>query len=691
MPEKSIKIEKLIKWLPLGAILLGFFGIYIQAAIFRELSVFLGSNELLIAIFLLLWLLAAGMGSIIFRNKRFWLNLLVFTAFSAISIPLFRLIAISILPDAGMIYDGSSVFIVSMVGILPIAFFDGAAFASLSKLSHEPRKIYALEGFGAFLGGIVSLFAIGRFDIALSAVIFGILIFALLTIPYRKWMLLFLFILILAGISLPIYENRLFSNHFNDSEIIEIRDARSGRVFITSIDDEKYFYINSNLKGTSSDSLDAAMWLHSFMMANNNIESALLFGGALSGINKQMNLYDISNLIYYEPDPEIIKMLEKYFPARLEGVSYRSGNIRKALKDRSFDAILYAPSMPDDLSSNSFYSYETFDYIANSLSDDGKLCIFLSTGQNYLTGRELQLSGSLWHTIDSVFAYSEAFFLDGNTMIVGYSEEPKEPYRDRIDITNVPEGLYFSPSAITMQFNSLRQDNFRDQIGDMANYPINHDLKPVAYYFGFTQFASLSGFAIPDFLREKKRWPVFLGILILIVLSLIDRFFFRRKAFPIRAAFFGGIFGLGVQIIWLLMFQIALGNIFWAFGLLSGIFLMGASAAAWIGAKKLRTGTIFSAMIIIIILGFVSLNFANKAFYAPISILLILSSGLLVGFLYSDLLTRRIFSYSPGLLYASDLFGACISAFLPTLILTPIFGIGITLMIIAVMLITIFI
>ena len=147
------------------------------------------------------------------------------------------------------------------------------------------------------------------------------------------------------------------------------------------------------------------------------------------------------------------------------------------------------------------------------------------------------------------------------------------------------------------------------------------------------------------------------------------------------SVFTTGFSGMSFVLTSLLAYQAIYGYVYEMIGALSAFFMIG----LWGGtlfAKELKNppGTLLllETMTILLVLASPFLFKAEFFFYC-----LILISGILTGGQFSAASLSFGEPGSGGTLYAIDLFGSCLGAFVPSIILVPLFGISHALLFIA--------
>lgn len=673
----------------IAAFAIGFYGMLSQTIIFRELAANLHTNELLITIFLVLWLISAALGSIAFRRhtKGIIPIGIAFFSYPTIAPIVVRWGTKLAIGSIGVIPSLGDVVTVSAMAVVPIALSGGMLFAILAQKTSEPRMIYSLEGFGAMTGGAVALLLLSIIPpLAMlgifSTLSFGVFLFILRPV-YAIGALLIMPLLLCER---PIASKLTLSLFGADS--VSAQESIYERITDARLDNSYYLYRNATLSGFSGDSISAQMWLQPILWGIGRDSLNILFiGGAAQGVAGEAMRHNANSLYLWELDPmyvSTLKRVSKRFRREMEGINIVHGNPEKQIKRLAgyLDLIVISPGKPTTLQENRLWSQSFFHTTYNTMKADGFLACYVSVGQNQLLPSERELVGSLLRTIKDVFPYVEFYYLDGAVLIVAGKGYPMNlgAIMKKTDSLVPLSGLAYSRRVIALQFNALRQKPFLNEIGDAALYQRNTSLKPVGYLLGLLHFERAGGEKILGTIYRK---PLFLWLIItaaIVFLLWVAFFAGHRQQKPFGeswAALTGGVWGIGSNLICLTIFQARLGMVYWAFGFLSGLFLMGSALGA---LSHKRTGispqAIFIAASILLAVATLSIlvlaGLPEWLVFAYVSILSSIS-GWLIGTLFAALVAKA-FSDSPGLLYGLDLIGASTAGILVGFFILPFMG-----------------
>jgi len=316
----------------------------------------------------------------------------------------------------------------------------------------------------------------------------------------------------------------------------------------------------------------------------------------------------------------------------------------------------------------------------------------MPSSENYLPPEVAFFNRSIFRTLKTVFAHVSV--IPGQSLILLAHQNPLDispsvlsnRYRARRLQT-----IAVVPSYFPIKLDKARIAFFEESLSGGSATALNRDFAPVSYRYYW------------DVWRLKFRSPShFLGLILSAIAVLFAVKYFARK----RAGFFKsreravifllGFSGMVYEILLLFAFQATQGYLYGRIGLLFALFMAGLALGSALGRGKIfRVGsrrTFFLLCLVQAVLGLAAglfLHFlssgASGVFIplhsAPYYFFMFLAGGIPgLGF---SLLSR---SSPAGGLYAADLWGGALGAFLTGLFLVPLFGLISLFRIIAVML-----
>ena len=649
----------------ISAFLLGVYTVYVQTIMLRELFAVFGFSELLFALILFFWLVWGALGSFTYRKGSVGLQFAILGIFGVLTPVLVRALAIFLRPQFGLATPTINVALAGLIGTA-VAFFDGRAFSAMAR-SGDTHKLYAFEGIGAFVGGILSIIALGilsRPAISILALFLLIPIYA----QSKRNSLLYLSILILAvfisSLVFPIFSKTLWQGF----KIVEF-DSPYGRISLLERQGENYIYENGKLVLSGGDSLSAEQIVHPIMWAKNSPKNIVLVGGLFKGALRDILKHNPERVILPFPDNKLLTSAIAMFPSIRNSVDDERVDIVEQdpryffrHQNRLYDVIISMPGFPSSGADNRFWTVEYFEQLRSSLADSGIVGVAIPVGANYLSEYQAELCSSVWKTFLKVFPDGEIYFLDAAVLMVSGKNKKLNLAKTLINAKYLRDvhSVTVPKSYLPILFQSQREMTLHRQLREAKFTQMNRDWHPLAYLWGILEQSYLSNTKIPTsiFVNGSKK-SLILGLFFMGIIFISTVFF--KKYSALIWVMTGGIWGMFSQTLFILLLQANFGNLYWLIGLATGTFLLGTSSGSILGAKLNRN--IYGAISIVLLLIILICVYGNLGNYIPLLlfILIFLLSGLVSGLIFGFC---AIMFGDGGKLYGADLIGAGIGTML---------------------------
>jgi len=672
-------------------VLLGFVSIMAQLVLLREFIKTLHGNELVIGIFLALWMILTSIGAWIgsgykARISRETLIGLLLTLSATPLLVYLLLILITrfiFLPgyEPGMI--ASTTYIVLFIGLYNL--ISGFLFAYLSRSAkglQAGASFYMLDSLGALVGGVLfGLILVLFFDNiqVLTCLFFitGVTVILFFGFParlVRRIVLLVLGALLFTLVLFPGTRNTLEGLRYKHETILESKDTPYGNLTFTEKDGQVTGYLDRNPVLSSSDLVRAEEAVHYPSLQHPDPGSFLLIGGGLSGHLTEVIKYKPEKFDYCEADPSIFRLGREHLPAPeahhfnfipMDGRSW----LMKA-DHQTYDVIISATGDPLTIGWNRYYTEEFFQLVHKHLSPGGIFCMQLSAGGNYVNDQGSDLLSINYHTLTQVF--------DHVTLVPGYatyflaSEKPVS-----LDFPSLLEErtittTYVHPDYLDASHLSFNSDQLLDRIS-LESTKTNSDLWPRLFFSSLSNLDS----------RMGGHSLVVSGILSLLVFFALLFSYNPKKA----GMFVAGFTGAGIQILLIMVMQSLYGFAYKVAPIMITVFMAGIVAGAQFWKNFWRTPSLSKLtglmwiMGITAALGVILLKtdqlFTHRVPGQLVLGLLNLIPGIIVGSVYgmSVAMTTQDGSSGIGKLYSADLAGAALGTFIPALVILPLIGV----------------
>ena len=680
------------------AFITGLLAIVTQTLLYREISIVVKSNELILGVILASWLIFVGLGSLIsFMGAKFRVSVIAFIIACCISMVWVHLNSIWFTPEMGAIWPFSRTLLLIAISVFPPAFLNGTLFSSLTRKFMnvgDPSKIYIYEGFGSLCGGILSLILVTLIPSRVIMPLFVAIGFSgILSVEYRKkGRLVFIILTLLAFISihlLNVLDNDLFEK-LRPGYSLERFESANGPIEIAERENEFYLFKNGVYIGSSGDSLKLMPIVYSTMPPIDGEKRILIHGGILDGAVNALQKYDSTQITCLLSNKKVLSVGASTFRnyRNLQGQKIHTifGDPRRsiALADGKFDIVYLFPGIPQSSLSARLITRETFARIHSKLNDNGRIIVAFPGSPNIIDIQIANILSSVKQSMQSVFDSASVYLINGMAVIVA-------PDNDQLG-ENIRLGKIYSPdprypkgmlSAMTDKF---RNDDIRRRISETSIEP-NTDSHPVAFMVGLILWENLADSGLISFFSR-----IDIKIWLLIILSAativsISEYVFTKHHFTVPAlSVFSGAIGMACTIISLYSFQLAVGKLYAALGILSALFLFGSVIGARISSTTEKITPVRWRLLAILIIPMITGIIKIVSFAPPVWLGLTIFGifhiyiGFIVGTLYPILLkwsSRTSFAgnKAAGIFYGLDLIGSSIAAPLVGVVLVPSMGI----------------
>ncbi len=686
----------------LPAFLLGFLATSFQIYLLREFVVHFYGNELTFGFVLAAWLFWSGVGSLtapylLLRSERlpFYYAASLFLFLFCLAVLRFSRVIMNRLPTEVTGLVPALVF--SLVLAFLLSFPLGLFFVVNSRLLEgDVSRVYLLEALGATAGALaVHFILIPTFSnwagcgilVAASALL--LVSWAGLSKQGRLWIFAGAAALSVTFILLDIPSQKALWRPF---KLIATKDTPYGKMHVIRRDEQISFYSNGLLISSHPDLGAAEESVHFALLQNPEAREVLLIGGGTGGACGEILKYPLIHCDYVEIDPSVIRLSRRYSPEEIQDalkdprirIIHEDGRAYVARTEKLYDAILLDLPAPATAQLNRFYTLEFFLLVRERLRPAGVFSFSLPSAENYISPELQEFLGILYGTLKKVFP--EVLAVPGNTNIflssaskLSIDPEDLEEEIERWGLKN----RYVTQGMLSARLNPLRVDDLSQKM--IKSTPrINHDLRPVSYYFHSvlwaSQFRGVEAAALQFLASVPSYWIlkiplVFFGLLLLgMGLGLRTSPF--RYLLPLAILGFSTIL---VEIAILIIYQASFGYVYGKIAFLLAAFMAGLflGSMALIRRKKASVVDLLALEggFLILLLFIAETTAATVSEIAPF--LALLAAGFAGGALF--ITANRLFLRERrqlGLGYGIELLGSFLGVLLASSIIIPLFGVA---------------
>jgi spermidine synthase len=469
---------------------------------------------------------------------------------------------------------------------------------------------------------------------------------------------------------------------------------------------------------TIPDDFYAEESVHLALLEHPEPQQVLLLGGGMSGSLKEILKHNaVQHIDYVELDPTVIQMAKDQLPAsetvilKNSRISYHFFDGRFFLKSHAsikYDVIIANIPEPSSTLLNRFYTREFFEEVKNRLNSGGIFAFRVTSAENYIQQPLAQFLCCLYTTLKAVFP--EVITIPGHTNHFMASSAPQLLTDDvtillqRLKARKI-ETIFVNEYFLPFRMTSERINYLHSQIAQAEPKLINHDFAPIAYFFDIILWGSHSTIDFNELFQFLLKWKNSLYIFLLLIFCLVIGLNIKSSRkdslqFPVSSGVFSvGFSQIGLEVGLILAFQALYGYAYYQVSLILAGFMLGLTLGSiWATYRmqsiqklplnfiKVQMSMGLFPLLIIGILFLLARSDLEK--FSPfltefIFFILITGVGGIGGLHFtvaSAIKTQRLDSpeRAGGKIYAFDLYGAGLGAFLTSSFLIPLFGIFLT-------------
>lgn len=666
----------------------GLLSILGQVILFRELLSSFSGNELPIIFGLGIVIFSSSLGALTtYKTEEKRLSFLFFIF--ALTFTFLFILSSSLRPifnvPKGLILPLEKQLLASLFLIFPFGFIAGKLFAESSILYVEKKgKIshaYALDTFGAAVGGFISLLAnILKINQSFVALFVIFLSFFISSLYKWKWFKALIILILFFSSITPFEKLHLKILRLDEPHLKEIKETPFGRLSLSTYKEQVFLHLNNNLIMESQSPYKEEL-VHIGALFSKRLEKVLLIGGTPEGFIEEIEKFCPKKVIAIENDEALFLLPKKYLGydhlKNLHSIDVKVliGEGRKFINSskEKFDLVILNSSEPSTLSENRFFTYEFFLNVKNALTDEGVFIFRLKSSENYLTPMMIARNISILKALKDVFR-NILILHSGN--LIALSSKGRiynlQEILKKFNNLNV-ESRLITENYIKYLFLNDRTEKWKTLL-DASEIEPNKDLNPKSYFETIILQTSRFFPKIStnlNFLTYSKNLTYFLIFTTFLLLIFLK----KNKAY--LYAFLSGFSCMAYETILLLFYQTKFGLIYKEIGILLSLFMAGLGIGSrFLFAKPLNKKTLFILFLFYIFLSTLLVLIINRILLTFIFYLIFLIFGTISGSIFkiADQTLNNFSGNNIKKLLFFDLLGGSVAALLFPLFIIPLFG-----------------
>lgn len=556
---------------------------------------------------------------------------------------------------------------------------------------HRAGRVYLVDCLGSLAGGALFSFALVTWftPFQSAALLFGANWLAAALLNFRKvWRLAALAACgVAAGLLFVakdwdrVTTERLFSG----VELQWQKHSRYGHLAATRSGNETTTWLSNLPVATSGNPLAAEEAVHFALAQCSQPKRVLLLSGGVAGTIREALKHAPEQVDLVEVDPDLLALVRTTDPAASDPrVTLIAGDARHFVRSsrRQYDAIILDSPAPYSLQANRNFTIEFFRCVRERLAPGGVFSFRLPGSENLIASANALMLATAAQSLRAVFPETAAVPGDSVIFLAGSRPLRLDDVPARLKARDVPT-LSITPQWLAGRLTEERVRDLQRMLS--GNAAPNRDFFPRGYYAALRYWLERfgSGFGPPVFLA--------IALAVALVLALGA----EKHRVPSTALAASGFAGLGLEVVLLAGFQIVQGSLYQELSLIVTAFLGGAAAGSWAGLRT-RGGagssllrleillTVASFLTAPALIGLHALALpAGWEWLVPLAFAMLNGiAGFLVGaefqpavaWLTSASHGRIGEAAAAGRLYALDVLGACLGAVSVAVFLLPAAG-----------------
>ncbi len=733
-----------------------------QVLLLRVFLTVVEENEMVLGIFYASWFLGIYIGAwlaahICYQGDRLTILTLTILVFQAFLLPLLvislQTIRTNLAIPAAEYLGFWRLIAIAMIHLALFGFLTGMAFPLLCRLTSERTAvppsslawIYSLESLGSLIAGwCFTFFLAGQFNMLDMALWLAVLVSANALWPLVTWVyrrntmsiVSFTFVALLAiALATPplsswledVVSARAWKTYGNKLEHRAQTETRYQRLDLAFQSGQYSLLSNGHFTFSFPDPFTASTMANLILAEKPGPRRILLIGALGRGLLGYFLAANPASIDLVEIDPALSDFLHPWLPedeiraladsrVKLHLVDGRwfvkQQNTKSLTAGEHYDLIVCLTPDPTTAALNRFRTREFFSEVRAILNEDGAFVIQQGSAVNYFGPEMGGFIGSVYSALRSAFPAIVA--TPGTTTLFFASPDPSIPttnpqiLMERWNRLNLSIGD-FSPLYFNTIFESGQTTFLAESLAKLRSVPPNTDLAPQSYRYALRIWARLSGSFSGKLLTVAGNLHLLPLIVIIIFFAAawgVIAFFHPAsharliRYRPLLVMGTTGITGIAFSILILLVFQVALGDLYYRIGLLVALFMAGLAFGSFLfrsPENRHRYNLIIceagQAIYALIFLGSILVITIGQTANSPaliswtLSILMFIAGAFsgaefaIAGYLYRQ--HNKDMGRVAGHINAADHLGACFGAFATGVILIPSLGITGTLLFIA--------
>ena len=633
-------------------ILLGVISILAQTVILRELTTLFYGNELFYGLGLGIWLLFTGLGSLlapkiinILSNGRCkecligkkiapWLILISLIFLFGFLIIFLRFLTAKIIPAGELPNFWPSFLILGLVLFIfcfPLgALFSLGVFGWQKKESGEVvNRAYFWETIGLALAGLFFSFILATTSFPL---------FSKINETTLKWRY--------AG-------------------LIKTFNSKYNQIAVSEKNKQLNFFLNGQLAFTNAESFENQQLINLLKPFISNAVASQLNRSDVLVLGNPTLTVEIEKILspqkidFLEIDETLLQLERSLLDKKIEPIVVDHRTFLNQTQNK-WDLIIFSPGNPQTLLTNRYFTAESFLLVKNHLTKNGVFVLTFYLPTDYQSQEAARFGASIYQTLKTIFPSIELLTSEDQIVLIA----GEKVWFDKSKIDPKWQKYFWH------QIKNRRRQEILKKFTNVSE-KLNKDFEPVAFFYQQLFWQTMFSFTLPQFIiRITQMLPLLL--IIGFLLFLIKRETNLRLGLLIAGSSF---ILMSLETLIILMFQTKIGYLYSQISLIFTSVLLGMATGTKLKVKSEKLKVIFISYLLFLF----SFLLSYKTSFVEVLIfwfIMAFLNGVIGGVIFASINNFYLQKEkNPGFIYAFDLFGGALGAFLTASLILPVFGV----------------
>ncbi|MBU1863660.1 MAG: fused MFS/spermidine synthase [Candidatus Omnitrophica bacterium] len=535
--------------------------------------------------------------------------------------------------------------------------------------------------------------------------------------PLMMFLLLILAVINIVFIPHEGINNFFYKKAYAPLTVLDSTESIYGTIVTTKQRGQSVSFFENGLRLFSTDDVFSREESTAFALLSHPApRHVLLLAGGISGCIEEILAHpSVEKITYVELDPLLVEKAKQHVSPHKQRflthqkVTIHYGDARYFIKNtrQSFDVIISLLPEPYTLQINRFYTKEFFHEVSARLHEGGIFSFLVTSSESFINDEQARFLTSLHKTLQSAFS-TISIIPGNNNVFLATNRKGELPIDSATFLKKIHKrGLtleYINEHFLPTRLSHDKIQYLTSRLDETKTKRLNSDFNPISYLYDMILWSTVSYPPLQRFITRLLTIPplvlygAVIAFFLLIMWSRSGKGRLKRSLLLTVGTV--GLTEISLEIIIILLFQIFFGYVYSFIGIIIGCYMGGLAIGALIGhgiAKSaVKQSSLFKGIIILeacmvsmpfllfITAAYVHTYSVAQSITVTLLLVITLTTGFIGGAQFPFVNTcylkeNKNISKNLGLMYAADLLGSSVGAFLISSMVMPLLGIPHTL------------